>query len=70
MDWATMMVTRTLAGTFAGILMNAMAAVVADIWLTDKERNTPLTLFIWVYLGGVTIGPVFGAISAHLDWRW
>ena len=70
MNWATMIATRTIAGIFGGILMNAMAAVVADIWLTDEERNTPLTFFVWTYLAGVTIGPVFGAISNVLYWRW
>ncbi len=65
-----MIASRVIAGMCAGILMNVMAAIVADVWLTDEERNTPLTFFVWTYLAGVTIGPVFGAISEHLYWRW
>lgn len=70
MNWATLIAARVIAGMCAGILMNVMAAIVADIWLTDEERNTPLTFFVWTYLAGVTIGPAFGAISEHLYWRW
>ena len=55
---------------FGGILLNCLACFVADIWLTDRERDLHITLFILVYLSGVTIGPAFGAIVAVLSWRW
>ncbi|KAL9601018.1 MAG: hypothetical protein Q9179_003006 [Wetmoreana sp. 5 TL-2023] len=59
-----------MAGTLGGILQNAMEMFVADIWLTDKERNLPITLYTLVLVAGVTLGPVFGAIAKELSWRW
>lgn len=69
-NFATLLVTRTIAGIFGGILQNAMETFVADIWLTDKQRNFPVTLYILVLTGGVTLGPALGAISGSLSWRW
>ena len=69
-NFATLLVTRAIAGTLGGILQNAPESFIADIWLTDAERNLPITLFILVYEVGVTIGPAFGAIASRLDWPW
>ncbi|KAL8953315.1 MAG: hypothetical protein Q9222_000839 [Ikaeria aurantiellina] len=65
-----MVVTRFFAGVFGGVLMNCLACFVADMWLTDAERDLYISLFIAVYLAGVTVGPAFGAIVAFLEWRW
>ena len=67
---ATFLITRTIAGICGGTLRNAMDIFIADIWLTDKQRNLPVTLFILVLTAGVTLGPAFGAISSSLSWRW
>ena len=69
-NFATLLVTRAIAGAFGGILQNAMATLLTDIWLTDEELNLPVTLFTFVLLAGVTLGPVFGAIVSVLSWRW
>ncbi|KAL8831517.1 MAG: hypothetical protein Q9191_000826 [Dirinaria sp. TL-2023a] len=62
-------VTRTIAGVSGGTLQNAMVTFVADMWLTDKQRNLPITLYILVLTAGVSLGPAFGAISGSLYWR-
>ncbi|KAL8735512.1 MAG: hypothetical protein Q9181_002755 [Wetmoreana brouardii] len=69
-NFATLLVIRAIAGTLGGILQNTMEMFVADIWLTDKERDLPVTLYTLVLLAGVTLGPVFGAIAKELSWRW
>jgi MFS family permease len=69
-NFATLIVTRVIAGALGGVLQNAMETFVADIWLTDQERNLPVTLYTFVLVGGVTLGPVFGAIFHELSWRW
>ena len=69
-NFATLLVVRVIAGILGGTLQNAMDIFVADIWLTDKQRNVPVTLFILVLTAGVSLGPAFGAISSSLSWRW
>ena len=69
-NYATLIVIRAIAGALGGILQNAVELFIADTWLTDEERNLPITLFIFVYEAGVTLGPVFGAICSKLCWRW
>lgn len=69
-NFATLLVSRAIAGAFGGILQNAMETFVADIWLTHEERNVPITLFTLVLLAGVTLGPALGAVVKVLSWRW
>ena len=69
-NFATLLVARAIAGGFGGILQNAMDMFIADIWLTDEDRNLPITIYILALISGVTLGPVFGAITHDLSWRW
>ncbi|KAL8937594.1 MAG: hypothetical protein Q9216_004352 [Gyalolechia sp. 2 TL-2023] len=69
-NFATLLVSRALAGTFGGILQNTMEQFSADLWLTEQERDLPITLYTYVYVAGVTLGPAFGAIVSRLSWRW
>ena len=65
-----MVVSRVFAGVFGGVLMECVACFVADMWLTDTERDLPMTIFMFIYIAGVTMGPAFGALIAVLQWRW
>ena len=67
---ATLLVTRAIAGFFAGIVLNAMEIFIVDMWLTDDERNLPITLFTFLYIAGVTLGPTMDAMVKILSWRW
>ena len=69
-NFATINITRIIAGSLGGILMNSLECFIADTWLTDPERDLPVTLFVFVYVVGITLGPAFGAIAAVLNWRW
>ncbi|KAI4170326.1 MAG: hypothetical protein LQ343_005079 [Gyalolechia ehrenbergii] len=69
-NFATLLVSRAFAGTFGGILQNTMEQFSADLWLTEKQRDLPVTLYTYVYVAGVTLGPAFGAIVSELSWRW
>lgn len=69
-NFATLIVTRFLAGGFASIVQNAVEAVIGDLW-QGEENSLPVTVFMFAYLAGFTMGPVFGAgIVRHLYWRW
>lgn len=62
--------TRFFAGGFASIVQNAVEAVIGDLW-RGEENSLPVTFFMLAYLGGFTMGPVYGAgIVRHLYWRW
>ena len=69
-NFATLIVTRAIAGSFGGILMDSLECFIADTWLTDPERDLPVTIFVCVYLLGICLGPVLGALVAVLYWRW
>ena len=69
-NFTTLLVSRAIAGALGGVLQNAMETFVADIWLTDEDRNIPVALYTLVLLAGVTLGPALGAIVEVLSWRW
>lgn len=68
-NFATLLVTRIIAGALGGILQNAPEQFAADMWRTDEERNLPITLYTYVYVAGVTLGPVLGAVFGNLSRR-
>lgn len=70
-SFATLLVTRVIAGALASIVQNSVESVVADTFRTEAERNLPITLFVYAFLAGFTVGPVVGAaIASRLYWRW
>lgn len=70
-NFATLIVTRAIAGSFGGVLQNVMDGIVADIFEGEEARLLPMTLYIFALVGGVSFGPVFGgAVVSHLNWRW
>ncbi|KAL8846238.1 MAG: hypothetical protein Q9221_008670 [Calogaya cf. arnoldii] len=69
-NFATLLVSRAIAGALGGILQNAIAQFSTDLWATDEERNLPVTLYSYVYVAGVTLGPALGSIVGNLSWRW
>ena len=69
-NFATLLVVRAIAGFVGGVLQNVLEQVAAEIWTTEKERNLPITIYTFVYVSGVTLGPVLGAIVHDLSWRW
>jgi MFS family permease len=69
-NFATLLVSRVLAGAFGGTVQNAADGIIANVFLHHRERALPLTLYILSLLTGVTMGPVLGAVVEYLNWRW
>lgn len=70
-NFATLVVTRFFAGSFAGILQDIMDGIIADLWPEARGRSLPVTVYVLALLEGVTFGPVFGGLVAStLNWRW
>ena len=69
-NFATLLVSRVLAGAFGGTVQNAADGIVANVFLHHHERALPLTLYTLALLMGVTMGPVLGALFEPLGWRW
>ncbi|KAL8897077.1 MAG: hypothetical protein Q9207_007400 [Kuettlingeria erythrocarpa] len=44
-NFATLLVSRAIAGALGGILQNVMEQLSTDMWATEKERDLPVTLY-------------------------
>ncbi|KAK6003170.1 hypothetical protein QM012_001015 [Aureobasidium pullulans] len=70
-NFATLVVTRFIAGGCVSLLGNTISSIICDIWAGDRGRTVPMELYITVYLFGSTMGPVIGGvIYQFLNWRW
>jgi MFS family permease len=71
-NFATMIVSRVIAGSCAGTLQNVPDGLAADVWGRDKKRRSiSISLLMFALIGGVTIGPVVGGVIIKtLAWRW
>lgn len=70
-SFAALVVTRFFAGGCAAILANTAAAVAGNVWDTEWSRSIPVSLYIFGYMAGSSMGPVMGAAIFHsLSWRW
>ncbi|CAG8909173.1 unnamed protein product [Penicillium egyptiacum] len=70
-NFATLVVTRFFAGGCVAILANTAAGVVGNLWETEWSRSIPVSLYIFGYMSGSSMGPVMGAaIYQSLGWRW
>lgn len=69
-NFATLIVSRVIAGGCGNVLQNAVEAMASDMF-RGTDRDLPLTLYTLALLEGVTLGPVVGgAIISRLNWRW
>jgi MFS family permease len=70
-NFATLIISRFIAGSAAGVLQNGMDGIIADIWKDAMQRSLPVTIYVFGLLAGVSLGPVMGgAIIERLSWRW
>ncbi|KAL5051817.1 hypothetical protein BDW71DRAFT_193353 [Aspergillus fruticulosus] len=70
-NFATLVVTRFFAGACVAILANTAAGVIGNVWDTEWSRSIPVSLYIFGYMAGSSMGPVIGAaIFQSLSWRW
>ncbi|KAL4748381.1 hypothetical protein BDW72DRAFT_205657 [Aspergillus terricola var. indicus] len=70
-NFATLVATRFFAGACVAILANTAAGVIGNVWDTEWSRSIPVSLYIFGYMAGSSMGPVIGAaIFQSLSWRW
>lgn len=70
-NFATLIVSRFIAGCCGGVIQDVMDGIIADVWPGPEQRSSPVTIYVLSLLVGVSAGPAFGgAVVSHLDWRW
>lgn len=71
-NFATLIVTRFFSGGCVALLANTISSMIPDVWVSEKARTVPVSIYILLYLMGSTLGPVlFAPVVQYLsDWRW
>lgn len=71
-NFATLIITRFFTGGCVTLLANTMAGIIPDVWINERERSLPISLWILAYLLGSTLGPPMfaGVVQYTGDWRW
>jgi len=54
-SFATLIVTRAIAGSLGGVLQNVIDGVAADMWKGEEKRLLPLTLYVFALVGGESV---------------
>ncbi|KAK8104519.1 MFS multidrug transporter [Apiospora kogelbergensis] len=70
-SFATLVTARFFSGGCVPLMSDAVASIASNVFFGDKARSTPVALYVLIYLGATSLGPVLGAaILQHLPWRW
>lgn len=70
-NFATLVVCRFFSGGCVSILANTVAGIAANVFRGERARTIPLSMYIFLYMAGSSLGPVIGAaILSNLQWRW
>lgn len=70
-NFATVIVFRFFSGGCVPLISDAVASVTSNVFLGDRARSVPVSLYVLAYLGATSLGPVIGAgILQFLHWRW
>lgn len=70
-NFATLIVTRIIAGACSGVLANITSGIVSDIWRPGRAQSFSTSLYIFALLAGLNMGPVFGSLVVqYTTWRW
>ncbi|KAK2597322.1 hypothetical protein QQS21_006096 [Conoideocrella luteorostrata] len=70
-NFATLVVIRFFTGGCVPLMSDAVASIASNVFQGDKARSAPVSLYVMVYLGATSLGPVIGAtILQFLSWRW
>jgi len=54
-SFATLIVTRAIAGSLGGVLQNVIDGIATDVWQGEEQRLFPLTLYVFALVGGKDI---------------
>ncbi|OJJ84498.1 putative MFS multidrug transporter [Aspergillus glaucus CBS 516.65] len=73
-NFATLVVTRFFGGGASSVSINIVGGSISDVWLGDKARSLPMSLFGFTSVIGIALGPFIGsaiqAIHKDASWRW
>ncbi|KAK8061996.1 Major facilitator superfamily domain- general substrate transporter [Apiospora phragmitis] len=72
-NYATLGAVRFFSGGCVPLMSDAVASMAANVFQGAKARSVPVALYVLVYLGATSLGPVVGAAvlrQQHLSWRW
>ena len=70
-NFATLVAVRFFTGGCVPLMSDAVASNTSNVFHGDRARSVPVCLYVMVYLGSTSLGPVIGAsILQFLDWRW
>ena len=73
-NYATLVVTRFFGGGASSVSINIVGGSISDVWLGDKARSLPMSLFGFTSVIGIALGPFVGsaiqAIHKKDPWRW
>ncbi|EMD94556.1 hypothetical protein COCC4DRAFT_152745 [Bipolaris maydis ATCC 48331] len=70
-NFATLIITRIITGSCAGVLANITSGIVSDIWRPGRVHSFCTSLYIFALLAGLNMGPVFGSLVVrYTTWRW
>lgn len=70
-NFATLVVVRFFTGGCVPLMSDAVASITSNVFQGDRARSVPVCLYVLVYLGATSLGPVIGAlILDFLSWRW
>ncbi|KAI3189913.1 hypothetical protein CBS147311_9819 [Penicillium roqueforti] len=70
-NFATLIVTRFFSGGCVATLANTVAGIISNIFIGNRARTVPMSLYITMYLLSTSMGPVISAsIFQFLSWRW
>ncbi|PYH68885.1 MFS general substrate transporter [Aspergillus vadensis CBS 113365] len=70
-NFATLIITRFFSGGCVAILANTVAGIISNIYVGNRARTVPLSMYITIYLASSSMGPVIGAsVYQFLSWRW
>lgn len=70
-NFATLIISRFFSGGCVSVLANTAAGLIGNIWVGERGRTIPMSLFVTAFLTGSSMGPVIGGvIYQFLSWRW
>ncbi|KAJ5117931.1 hypothetical protein N7448_004418 [Penicillium atrosanguineum] len=73
-NFATLVVTRFFGGGASSVSINIVGGSISDVWLGEKARSLPMSLFGFTSVVGIALGPFIGSaiqeIHKSSPWRW
>ncbi|KAK7962029.1 uncharacterized protein PG986_002854 [Apiospora aurea] len=70
-SFAALVAVRVFSGGCVPLMSDAVASIASNVFHGERARSIPIALYVLVYLGATSLGPVVGAaVLQHLSWRW